>query len=209
MSEEFELEGRFISYYTTSFSRDLSRWFEIKKNFDGKAIGFIPEAARNLASERSQRCSEVDEYGFSIACFYTFLIPQVVALAAGTMDAFYLFSQASGWPILSCGLGGFMSPAAILREASLEPYPNERKFYISMMKSVKNYFVYEIEKFLAGNDANLDFNAYGRLCELSHGKIEEISKNISKQVDAYVSYLEKESEYPDYLMSAEFMYGSN
>lgn len=201
------LEQRFKDYYATSFSKDLAKWFKIDNHFGDKKLGFIGFADGHNVPNRPSRCSEVDEYGFSVACFYTFLVPQIVALSTECFEAFYLFSQASGWPILSCGLGGFMSPAQILMEADLEPHSNERARYISMLKAVEEYFIQDVKKFLAGNDSNLNGEAYGRLCELSQGKAEKIAQGISEQVDAYVSYLKGESKFQGYLMPQEFIYG--
>lgn len=207
MGENTALEQKFQDYYTTTFSSDLSKWFEIKKQFGGMVVNFIPHADGRYVPNRPSRCSEVDEYGFSVACFYTFLVPQIVALSTECFDSFFLFSQASGWPVLSCGMGGFMSPAQILKEADLEPYSNERSRYISMLKAVEEYFIQDVKKFLAGKDPNLDGEAYERLCELAQGKIEKITQGISEQVDAYVSYLKGESKYQGYLMSQKFMSG--
>ncbi|MCQ2097819.1 MAG: hypothetical protein MJY87_07760 [Fibrobacter sp.] len=194
----------FVSYYTKNFSSDLEKWFSIERNHGDYKVSFIPHADGHFNPNRPAKCSEVDEYGFSVACFFTFLIPQVVALASGTMKTFYLFSKASGWPLLSCGMGGFMSPAQILKEAALEPFSNERKRYIPMLKTAENYFIQEIKKFLAGNDANLDHAVYANLCELTQGKSEEISKKITEQVDLYIAYLQGERNFEAHLMPQDF-----
>lgn len=206
------IESKFIEYYKTLFKKDLCNWFEIdiQTNGEFKYI-FIPSAEGSLQFQRpSSRCSDstFHEYCFSIACFYTDLIPQVISKVTNNSDGKYLFAQSSGWPIISCGMGGIMSPAQVLKEAKLEPYPEERDKYYPMLQMLLRFFQNEVKDFLQGTALNLDNKSYTRLCELSNGKVNAILSEIEVQTANYVSFLKGEIDHFEmYMLNDYQLYG--
>lgn len=196
----------FVEYYNKQFGRDLRQWFKIEGESYGKyKCDFIPYA-RETGVARPMKCSDstFHEYCFSISCFYTFLIPQIVSKVTNDGDGKLLFSKASGWPILSCGLGGIMSPAQVLYEAKIDPVPSERKKYYPMLLEQLPFFQREVKEFLQGNAPNLNGDAYKHLCALTDKRIEAILNEMEGEVNRYVSFLKGEKDSFDlYLLEQE------
>lgn len=181
----------FSEYYTNQFEHDLNKWFNVQRGVYGPyKCNFIAFAAEHDI-ERPMKCSDSTEheYFFSIACFYTFLTPLAVTLASGNKDAKYLFSKASGRPLISCGMGGFMSPAKALEEADIAPlYPERKKYHPKLVEQLP-FFQDEVKGFLQGNAINLNADAYAQICKITEGKINEILQLMEREVNHYVDFL--------------------
>lgn len=181
-----ELLQAFKNYYFNTFGADLKKWFDIDASFADIKVPFIGFASNNRQPADFKIKTENDFF-FSVSCFYTFLIPQAVALTVNDKEAFYNFSKCSGWPICSCGLGGFMSAPQIIREAHLEPASEDKAAHNRIMEAVLDFFQNEVRDFLAGNAQNLDSKAYSALCEMTEGKVDDICKVIVDTVNKYLA----------------------
>ena len=71
----------FKQYHYEYFSQDLRKWFEIERGFGGKPVNFVLQAEGSRNLQRPAKCSDnlFHEHCFSVACFFTSLIPQIIA----------------------------------------------------------------------------------------------------------------------------------
>ena len=107
------------------------------------------------------------------------LIPQVIYKILG--DAARLeFHRSSGWPILSCGLGGIMSPEQWLDESEILPQGKEVEYYNDLLDIILPFHCNELQSFLSGTELSVDSKAYASLCKRVDGKVEEIIREIEK-----------------------------
>jgi len=197
-----QVKTEFKQYHYERFSQDLGNWFKIVRGFGGKPINFIAQANGHFVPHRPPKCSDslFHEYCFSVACFFTFLIPQIIAEKKEAEPLFYDYALASGWPILSCGMGGFSSAARIIYESDLAPNKDELVDYCCILSVAEEYFINEVREFLAGNEESLNKESYLRLCENTKGRIDEICEQIRFRTDEYRRSLSGESPYEFHLM---------
>ncbi len=168
-------------FYFKEFPR-LLEWFYPSRSHDGRVILFAYRDD-NLGRRflRLVECpGELDstgEYFFSVSVFFTSLIPQVLkkSINCTAMD---LFFKASGWPLMSSGLGGQVSAECWLKDSEIYPNEVEVKWYNALIDIVKPFFVNEIREFLKGGQASLDSAAYQQLVESAEGKTDVIEKNL-------------------------------
>lgn len=199
------LRNLFQEYYTTKFSADLQKWFVIQLvQSSGKSFNFIPHAGGTFVPHRPAKSSDTPfhELCFSAACFFTFLIPQLVAKDLDGEQILYEFSRASGWPILSCGLGGIMHPAHILQEADLVPKKEVVNEYMLLMDVVLAYFKQDVLEFLKGGQPSLNPAAYKQICEYahSHGIDVELPFDMRLRTCEYLDFLNQDVYVPNSVM---------
>ena len=125
--------------------------------------------------------SSEEEYYFSASVYFLCLIPHAIAKIAGdsTRDLFY---KASGWPMLSAGLGGLVSPEQWLKESKLEPSEYEVQFYNELLDIILPFHCSEITDFLSGGQSSADKKSYEALCASTADLIEQIIHEIELQV---------------------------
>lgn len=185
-ADKEELLQAFKNYYFNTFGEDLKKWFDIEESFGDIKVPFIGFASNNHQPADFKIRTE-NEFFFSVSCFYTFLIPQAVALIANDKKAFFNFSKCSGWPVCSCGLGGFMSAPQIVMEAHLEPAVEDKTTHNHIMETVLDFFLNEVRVFLTGDAQNLNPTAYSALCDITKGKIDEVCNVIVDAVNKYMA----------------------
>ena len=144
---------------------------------------FIKSATRdsrqNIKLGTSLNLSSEQQYFFSASIFFMSLIPQVIHKIIG--DAARLaFHKSSGWPILSCGLGGIMSPEQWLHESEIIPQHKEVEYYNDLLDIILPFHCNELQSFLSGAELSVDSKAYASLCKRADGKIDEIIREIEK-----------------------------
>ena len=120
-----------------------------------------------------------DEYFFSASMYYISAIPQIICKVISP-NAARNFLNSSGWPAISLGLGGFMSPEQILYESGLLPYPNEVNRYISLLNIVHPFQKKEILEYMSGHSNNLDQSKYELFCEEVKGSEDCILEELDK-----------------------------
>lgn len=90
------------------------------------------------------------------------------------------FHRSSGWPILSCGLGGIMSPEQWLNESEIIPVNKDIGYYNTLLDILLPFHCNELRLFLSGTELSVDSEAYASLCKRTNGKVDEIIREIEK-----------------------------
>lgn len=134
---------------------------------------------QNIKLGTSLNLSSEQQYFFSASMFFMSLIPQVIYKILG--DAARLeFHRSSGWPILSCGLGGIMSPEKWLDESEILPQDKEVEYYNDLLDIILPFHCNELQSFLSGTELSVDSKAYSSLCKRADRKVDEIIREIEK-----------------------------
>lgn len=129
-------KDEFWNYFEETFPKDLASFFVIQDKTDSPDIKFVPFCAAKL---NPQREGIENDFYFTIALFYTALLPQAVGVVCGenVMKHFHKISSA---PWINCGLHGLASPIMILKESDLLInllYSNGLRFLIDLKHSMK------------------------------------------------------------------------
>ena len=132
---------------------------------------------------KNKSYSSEEQYYFSASVYYLCLIPHVIAKIAGepVRDLFY---KASGWPMLSAGLGGLVSPKQWLEESQIAPSKHEAAFYNELLDITLPFHSSEIANFLSGDQTSVDSESYIELCESTNGLINHIISELKSQVES-------------------------
>ena len=211
------------SYYESGFANDLQRYFDISARRDGiNFIGFMSwhgnpcrvsdgcPATRRFWRGDLARDTNVTEKHFIFSGLYYFmiLIPQALRKMLGK-ETEYNFYRASGWPLSSAGLGGYLHPAQMLSEASLLPCQAEKENYLIMLPLVSEFMIKEIRQFLScKNSANINPMAYTQLVKAVAPRLNEFIDYITKITDEFTDYITNSSDldrinFPPYILTAE------
>ena len=91
-----------------------------------------------------------EQYYFAASVFFVCLIPQVICRVAGT-KAKESFHKASGWPVMSSGLGGLVSPVQWLLESEISPEVGEAKYFNALLDIVLPFHRDELLAFIEGD----------------------------------------------------------
>lgn len=79
----------------------------------------------------------------------------------------YAFYRCTGWPLVSAGLGGYLPPREMLKEASLMPCEVERDNFYRMLSAVGPFMHEEIRRFFQEVDRkNLHEESYRKMIDL-------------------------------------------
>lgn len=178
-------------FYFGSFINLLLEYYPYRTNPDEKnPYCFIKAATRGgqqcitlsrglCPSYRSLNVPSEQQYFFSASMFFMSLIPQVIYKIAGD-TARLAFHRSSGWPILSCGLGGIMSPEQWLYESEIIPQHKEVEYYNTLLDIILPFHCNELRLFLRGIELSIDNKAYTSLCKSIDGKVDEIIEEIKR-----------------------------
>lgn len=205
-------------YYTNDFGIDLRRYFDIKPMMNHRDITFIrnlnglhnqerkcsgsPACRYSLADYRSMRWLDFQdvenetEKNFIFAGIFYFLVlaPQTLREMFG-QEVEYNFYRCTGWPLISAGLGGYLPPVKMLKEASLFPCSVERKNFHRMLTKVGPFMNYELRGFFKQEDRkNLNNEAYIRMLVGMEGRIEDFLLRINDQSVKFCNSLKVDSE---------------
>lgn len=176
-------------FYFGAFTNLLLEYYPDRNNpYEGHPYCFIKSATRNSTQNiklgtsligTSLNLSSEQQYFFSASMFFMSLIPQVIYKILG--DAARMeFHKSSGWPILSCGLGGIMSPEQWLYESEILPQDKEVKYYNDLLDIILPFHCNELQSFLSGTELSVDSKAYASLCKRADEKVDEIVREIEK-----------------------------
>ena len=192
----------FKQYHYEHFSQDLRKWFEIERGFGGKPVNFVVQAEGSRHLQRPAKCSDslFHEHCFSVACFFTSLIPQIIAEKEDGEKLFFDYALASGWPIINCGMGGLLSAVQVVLEAGLLPNDDELDDYGRILEAAEIYFTDDVRSFLAGGENTLNRGSYLRLCENVKGRIDEICGQIHFRTEEYLNALKDGAPYDSNVM---------
>jgi len=151
-----------------------------------KSLGNDVDGAECDISHNNLKRICPDEYFFSASMYYISSIPQIICKIVSPKAARY-FLNSSGWPAISLGLGGFMSPEQILFESGLLPYPNEVNKYISLLKIVHPFQKRELLEYMSGRAENICQKEYALFCEEIKGSEEQIIEELDKCLTSFIS----------------------
>lgn len=176
-------------FYFELFPHLLLEYYPDRNNPNkNRPYSFIRSAERNSRQNiklgtsligASLNLSSEQQYLFSASMFFMSLIPQVIYKILG--DAARLeFHRSSGWPILSCGLGGIMSPEQWLYESEILPQGKEVEYYNDLLDIILPFHCNELQSFLSGTELSVDSKAYASLCKRADRKVDEIIREIEK-----------------------------
>ena len=208
----------FKQYHYEQFSRDFRKWFKVGRGFAGKPVNFVLHAQDTVTPQRPAKYSDsvFHEHSFSVACFFTSLIPQIVAEKEDGKEFLFDYALASGWPIINCGSGGLLSAVQVVFEADLLPNDDELDDYGRILAAAEIYFSNCVRGFLAGEKDEIAFfeerylclrenfkdrideicrESYLRLCENVKDRIDEICGQIHSRTQEYLHALRNGAPY--------------
>ena len=187
----------FKQYHDEQFSWDFRRWFKVGRGFAGKPVNFVLHAQDTITPQRPAKYSDsiFHEHCFSVACFFTSLIPQIIAEKEDGKELFFDYALASGWPIINCGSGGLLSAVQVVFEADLLPNDDELDDYSRILEAAEIYFANDIRSFLAGGEDSLNRESYLRVCENVKDRIDEICIKIHSRTQEYLHALKDDAPY--------------
>lgn len=191
-------------YYNNDFGIDLRQYFEVKPMVGHRDIAFIahldwhfnpkrkcdgaPACRVSLNDFQSLRYHTPDipyvknetEKNFIFAGIFYFLIlvPQTLREMFG-QEVEYAFYWCTGWPLVSAGIGGYLHPAEMLKEAALMPCEVERENFHRMMSEVAPFMNEEIRRFFHKVDRkNLHERMYKKMIDLTGERTDEFLSKI-------------------------------
>lgn len=146
---------------------------------------WILSAAKNQGSEMllldEDLFPEKTKRLFAAFVFYVCLIPQVIARVAGK-DAKQCFHDASGWPVMSAGLGGFVSPGQWLKESGLAPDSSEVSGFNNLLFEAMPFHLDEFTAFINGKREKRNARALETLRKSLEGKQEAFKAEMQSAV---------------------------
>lgn len=129
----------FVSYYTTRFESDLRTFYDITNDFGDRTYPFVLEMPCRVTNLRRKDMVWDDlnhYYMFSAAVFYMSMCTQIIGRMYG-WHQMENFMRASGWPMLSCGMGGLMHPIQVMWESELYPICSDDSYSETLLNAGK------------------------------------------------------------------------
>lgn len=112
----------FLQYFATNFFPDLHQYFTVTRDYQPLHNEIILYCARfgqaNAFRDNFQFLSNTHKMYFTVALFYTALLPQAVGVVCGE-KVLQHFHKLSGTPWINCGMHGLASPILIVKESDL------------------------------------------------------------------------------------------
>lgn len=148
-------------FFMNSFP-ELLRWYYPLWSNDSRMI----LDAQNHKNPEDNPClsDPANRYFFAASVFFINLIPQVITRIAG-VEVRNNFLKASGWPMMSAGLGGFISPELWLKESGLVPDKKEADYLKTLLLIVFPWQDNEMKEFVSGSQPSLNRTAYNEFCK--------------------------------------------
>lgn len=158
-------EATFVEYYNRQFTYDLKKFYNITQDFGDRSYPFVLGMTKSYNPERQDiDWKDINHYYmFSVGVYFMSMCTQCVGKLFG-WHQMENFMRASGWPMLSCGMGGLMSPIQVVIESELYPVPGSEAKYHEVFHAAEDYLTRSFLEFLSGNTANINAIAYDSLC---------------------------------------------
>lgn len=188
----------FVNYYTRRFESDFRRFFDISNDFGDKTYPFVLEmtSGQTNLQRRSMVWDDLNHYYmFSAAVFYMSMCTQIVGRLYG-WHQMENFMRASGWPMLSCGMGGLMHPIQVMWESELYPMGSDDSYTETLLNAGK-YLKKDFLEFMKKGEPCLNRAAHDDLVDAVD--VGELSELLDKQ----------EQLYCDWIRNPETQYESN
>ena len=189
--------GPFERYYTQRFAADLAKFYDIDNSCDIWPYPFVLSMRPPFFDEFGRtdgpnlRRLELNMVGrhfnmFAAAVFYISACAQVIGKLYGrkAMDNFH---KASGWPMLSCGMGGLMSPIIVMSDSLLFPYSHDVDEFVDVFNEASQYLEADFLDFLKNDRDNLNPTAYAALRQAVDVNV--VRDELEQQRDLFVDWV--------------------
>ena len=115
----------FLRYLSTHFADDFGRFFQVDYGFGPQKVKFVDDCSirpGNGEEPPSDLGFPNHAVFFTIALFYTALLPQAIGVVCGEKAMFHAY-KASCVPVIFSGVSGMASPIRVLDDAGLLHIP--------------------------------------------------------------------------------------
>ena len=130
----------FVKYYVQRFESDLRTFFDISNDFGDRSYPFVLAMYTDSRTNPQRKNMIWDDlnhyYMFSAAVFYMSMCSQIVGKLYG-WHQMENFMRASGWPMLSCGMGGLMHPIVVMGDSELYPMSSDDSYSATLLNAGK------------------------------------------------------------------------
>lgn len=178
-------------FYFNSFP-SLFKWYYNDWSSDCKLI--LSATAHKNMSDNPLLQDSANQYFFAASVFFTCLIPQVITRTAGN-EARKYFLRATGWPLMSAGLGGIVSAEQWLKESGLAPTKEEADYFKTLLLIIFPWQSDEMKQFVSGSESSLNPDAYMKFCNAMEGKWDAFEREFLVTVRA-AGYRFIDGEFP-------------
>lgn len=187
----------FESYYENEFQDHLQDVFGAGADVD--EIMMVNVERIESPEDKLPLFTEVD---FSVALFFTALVPQVIAKVSGQLQDMYDFLKLSHIPMLTRGLGGTMAPYTFLEYGNLLPKDSEWFF---LARQEVGYFYRVITHYLIGGIQKAMSVPAKNLSRLSGQQIKAMRQEMKRYIDSLESCMKEGKEMPNYYLPEEIL----
>ena len=178
----------FVSYYTTRFESDLRTFYDISNDFGDRTYPFVLEMPCRVTNLRRKDMVWDDlnhYYMFSAAVFYMSMCTQIIGRMYG-WHQMENFMRASGWPMLSCGMGGLMHPIQVMLESELYPISSDDSYTETLLNAGK-YLKKDFLDFMKKGARCLNRSAHD--CLVGTVETNDLSELFDKQQILYCEWI--------------------
>lgn len=130
----------FLRYFTTYFADDFEKFFQVDYGFGPQKLKFVNDCSnRPGIGEEPPLALGFPNHAvfFTVALFYTALLPQAVGVVCGGKAMFHAY-KASCIPVIFGGVSGMSSPIRVIDDAGLlhVPFSAECRQLLEMVHPV-------------------------------------------------------------------------
>lgn len=183
----------FEFYFEQVFRNDLSEQFPLVKS--GKCKNYCTVVKKPVVVEDAR---VVD---FSVALFYTALVPQAIAKVTGDIQYMYAFSRRADWPLLDRLMAGWMAPYVYLEDTGLMPKDEQVSEWVEQAEAEYSYFCRVLTHYVL-NGIQVERSADAKLlAQINTDTIKKIHREMRAQLKALVDYFHGGPMLPNYYLS--------
>jgi len=171
-------------YLEESFPNDLRLWFEYKPNSGfpyNPPIILYPSIRR----KRSRKVSDLNR--FRAAMLLSSIVSQSIAKVTGNIHGMYSFCALNQVPLISCGLGGFMSPYTVMCESGLLPGKEDKEQFEKVFWPMHYEFIHMLREETGLSNVFGSTEVEEILYDITRGHIDDIISEIGKYSTRFLS----------------------
>ena len=191
----------FVEYYTSRFESDLRMFFDVTDDFGDCTYPFVLEMPCGVTNLRRRHMVWDDQnhcHMFSAAVFHMSMCTQIMGRLYG-YHQMENFMRASGWPMLSCGMGGLMHPIQVMKESELCPRQSDDS-YIKTLLNAGKYLKKDFLEFMVKGTACLNRSAHDAM--VADVNVDDLSELFDQQVWLYCQWIkDHKTEYENYFVA--------
>lgn len=189
----------FETYFEQEFPHELARQFGIIRDKD-----FFPGC---IVTEKPVSVDLFTARQFSVALFYTVLVPQAIAKVTGDIQDMYAFSRCADWPLMDRYSGGWMAPHVYLEDTGLASQGKQIPEWIACAEAELPYFCRLATHHILSGIRSPRKNDEIRLSHIGQKAIKAIHRELRAQLDAYTGYLHGAKEPNPYYLPDKILKG--